>query len=340
MIKQVNLYEDIMVLQESGQPLYIGSALLEDDEKGDDVKKGVFQVFKEKIASLFKSKSNQVAEAKHEMVKADPKKISKPLAFIKWFGSKIMGLIKDWFNTIVKAFKILWNWIKTHVPGVNALANKVAKMLGKDIDKESTIAGEKITGKELVGFGVVTFVLVGTVGYLVKKLKEKSGNMESTDFSISTKPLALVESDGSISESFTKKAPTIFGKIIDLLKNIKDAAMNFIVTVLGIMVGVGIFMLLAIVSRPMVCKILKYALLVDAAGISSQLSGLNKAKYVSARVTLAMADALGNKGHTIIYDACDCIEWDSKAKRYRYKEGGSCESVSSFKQKILAQQAK
>jgi len=334
----ITLYEDILILQESGQPIYIGSALLEDDDKGEDVKKGLFEIFKEKIANLFKSKSGNVKEVSDQMSKTNSKKVSKPVEFVKWFGSKIMGLIKGWFNTIIKSFKILWNWIKTHVPGVNTLSTKVAKMFGGDVNKQSTIADEKIDQKELIGFGVVTVVLVGVIGYIIKKLKENTSGAvnESTNWSVSTKPFALVESDGDISGSFTKKAPALFGKLLDFMKNIKDAAMRFIITTLGILVGVGLFVILGVITRPLVCRAMKFALMVDASGAANNISGMNKAKYVSARVLLAMADALGSKANTIIYDACDCIEWYGRAKKYIYDEKSGCQSLRDFKNQITA----
>jgi len=339
MIKEFGFYNDIVILEESENKItYVGSPLLEDDEVSDQEKQGLFVLLKEKILGLFGKNKGDVAKVTQKMEQTDGKKLKKPMDFLKWFGTKIIGLLKFLWNSIIKAFRIMWNWIKTHIPGVNTLVSKIAKLLGKNVDqdKETVVGGEKLTFKELVAVGATSVVLIGVSGYIIKKLTVGVSSKEESTMIIDTKPLALVESDGSIKESFLKKAPTLFGRLIDFIKNVKDAAVKFIVTVLGIMIGVGIFIILALISKPAVCKAITYALLVDTAGISNQISGVAKVKYLSAKVILAMANTLASHGHTIIYDTCDCIKYDGKEKRYVYNPSGNCESPEVFRKKILS----
>ena len=338
MIKEFNLYNDIVILEENSNRItYIGTPLLEDDhESEDNAKKGLFLLIKEKIVGLFSKDKSEIAKVEKKMTSTDPNSIKSPTGFLKWFGTKILTLLKNGFNTVMKALRIAWNWIKNNVPGVNAIATKVAKMLGKEAESGVTVGNEKLSGKEIIGLGATTVVLVGTIGYILKKFSNKSGMNESTI--IYTKPFALVESDGSIKESFVKKAPTLFGKLIDFMKNVKDHTIKFIIAVLGTMIGVGLFMLLAIISKPMMCKVIRYALLVDAAGISNQITGGAKMKYISAKVALAMANTIGNMNSMILYDSCDCVNWDAKAKRYVYNPGNGCESIDAFRKKVLSGQ--
>ena len=336
MIKEFNLYNDIIILEESTQKFtYIGSPLLEDDDQQDDSKKGLLTLLKDKILGLFGKDKGDVQNVSKKMEQTDSKKVKSPKDFIKWFGSKIMTMLGNLWSTILKAFRVMWNWIKNHVPGVNTIVTKVSEMLGKkvDKDKEVTVGGEKLTFKEMVAVSATGIVLMGSLGYILKKVTTGGGKMEST-MVIATKPLSLIESDGSIQDSFVKKAPTMFGKLLDFMKNVKDAATKFIITTLGIMIGVAVFMLLALISKPVVCKIIKYALLVDASGVSNQLNGATKMKYIGAKVTLGMANVLASKGNTILYDTCDCITWNGKDKRYEYVPNNNCMSPDAFKKQI------
>ena len=341
-IKEIKLYEDIMILTESGTAEYIGSPLLEDEDPAS--KKLLLSTLKEKIG-IFKGDQESINKVGGRLAAMQGKKM-KALDWVKFIATKLMLIIGKIFSKIVKFLLMLWEFAKKHVPGVQKIASKVDGILFKNSQGQERgfrIGEDKIATKDLIGIGGITFVLIGTLGYIAKKIAAKSGGGEEggaaptgqqESIVITTSPFTLLESDGDVASSFTKQVPGVFAKIIDLLKNVKDSAYSFFVKTIGMLIIAGLFILLLVISAPVICKMIKYSLGIDAAGVANILSGMDKAKYISAKLAVGMANVLGRTAHMNIFDTCSCIEYNKDSKQYVYKPTGDCPTVSRIAAEI------
>jgi len=348
-VKQFNLYEDIMILTESGHAEYIGSPLLEDDQQQEDPasKKLLLSTLKEKIG-IFKGDKEAINKVNDRLATMQGKKKS-AIEWVKFIATKLMMFIGKIFSKIVKFLLALWKWVKQHVPGVQKIATKVDNLLFKNRSGEYRgfrIGDEKIATKDLIGLGTTTFVLIGSLGYIAKKVSAKmngegGGGMQES-IVITTSPLVFLENDGSIGDSFTKKVPGIFAKLIDLGKNVKDAALSFFIKTLGVLIVSGLFILLLVLFSPLLCKMIKYSLGIEAAGMANSLQGVDKAKYISAKMISGMANILAKTAHMDIFAACDCIEYNKDHRRYEYapSKGSDCPSIQKITAEIKAKMQK
>ena len=337
-IKEFKLYDNIMILTESGTAEYIGAPLLEDEDPAS--KKLLLSTLKEKIG-IFKGDKEAINNVAARITTMKGKKM-KILDWVKFIATKLMLIIGKIFSKIVKFLLMLWEFAKKHIPGVQAIATKVDGLLFKNSQGKARgfkIGEDTIATKDLIGIGGITFVLIGTLGYIAKKIAGNGGSEggptgQQESIVISTAPFTLLESDGDVASSFTKQVPGVFSKIIDLIKNISDSASAFFVKTIGMLIIAGLFILLLIISAPIICKMIKYSLGIDAAGVSNILSGMDKAKYISAKLAVGMANILGRTAHMNIFDTCDCIEYNKDSKQYAYKPSGNCPTISRITAEI------
>lgn len=295
----IKLYDNIILLESNGSAKLIGDFEIfteadadnkEADGNTEEKNNAVFKSISE-VIKYFNADKDTVADLNTRMTNnADKLKKGGIKNLLLFFVTKLGFGIAKVYHAIDKAVKFIWEQIKK-IPGVNTVTNFVSQQLAKiGGDKPFKLFKTDLTVADVTKFISVTFVLVGSLGYIMKRLKaaydnnSNSVNVESTQIQIHTTPLILTESNMP-SESFIKKGTSALANILNFGKNVRDAAIRAFIGAIGTMLAAGFMVLILLISRKPVQAAIEFA--VNNKG--KDLTGIDKAKYVGSKVVEAMA---------------------------------------------------
>lgn len=305
-MKSITFYDNIILLESSGAKLIGDFEIFHEAEDADNKEEGKNEAVFSSLTDVIKFFNNDkaaVAEINNRLEK-NSKTLAKGgikdtlLLLITKLG---VNLGKVW-QSVNKAISYIWEKIK-NLPGINSVSSWISNMLNKvGITSLGSfkIFGSSLKVSDALKFITVTFVLIGSLGFITKKIKQLVQNhSESLSVDINTTPLILTEAD-STSETFMKKGTSALAKLINFSKNIGSAAEKAIIGILGTMVAAGILLLIALSSRKLVMNAIEYS--VNNKG--KELNGIDKAKYVGAAIVEQMAKiaTFGGLGMDIYVD--------------------------------------
>jgi len=245
----MKLYHDLLIIDEN-QNVYSLMLLTEDDSKSEQ------ETFLDKLLNKLKKEAPEEFESLAKSVNVDTttlaelkQAVNKKNVFVKivFFLKVIAKWLKVtiWGN-IKKLIKKFWDWFKD-LPGVKTVVEKIASWLKKNENEKASfvIGGIEFTWKEVAVGSAFAFILGGIVGQLIKRVKKVVATKES----IEPKILLLRETDlGSEKKRFKLlgKLPDALYALINVLKDIKDAAYKMIIS--GIAVVFASFILMAVLA--------------------------------------------------------------------------------------------
>jgi len=243
-----------------------------------------------------------------------------------YYASKLVPILSILHRALIKAFGVIWNAIKK-IPGVSTISEKVSNWLNKTGIPHMRVFGSSVRVADLTKFIATSFILVGSIGFIVKKVKEKyskgnsNGKMESETLVI--KPMVFTESD-DVGDSFLKKGSGILAKIANVFKNITDSVGKIIIGIVSAMIAAGLLVLMLILTKNLVIKAIKYTVKYESNKIEK--SGFNKAKYVGAKVVAAAAKIVtfNSVAPIDIYLTDECIDQERSIKQKRFVLTNDC----------------
>ena len=318
-MKSITFYDNIILLESSGAKLVGDFEIFHESDDSDNKDEGKNEAVFSSLTDVIKFFNNDkaaVTEINNRLEK-NSKTLAKGgikdtlLLLITKLG---VNLGKVW-QSVNKAISYIWEKIK-NLPGINSVSSWISNMLNKvGITSLGSfkIFGSSLKVSDALKFITVTFVLIGSLGFITKKIKQLVQNhSESLSVDINTTPLILTEAD-STSETFMKKGTSALAKLINFSKNIGSAAEKAIIGILGTMVAAGILLLIALSSRKLVMNAIEYS--VNNKG--KELNGIDKAKYVGAAIVEQMAKiaTFGGLGMDIYVDN-DRYKADYGSKRF------------------------
>lgn len=305
-MKSITFYDNIILLESSGAKLVGDFEIFHESDDSDNKDEGKNEAVFSSLTDVIKFFNNDKAAVTE--INNRLEKNSKTLAkggikdtLILLITKLGLNIGKVW-QSVNKAISYIWEKIK-NLPGINSVSSWISNMLNKvGITSLGSfkIFGSTLKVSDALRFITVTFVLIGSLGFITKKIKQLVQNhSESLSVDINTTPLILTEAD-STSETFMKKGTSALAKLVNFAKNIGSAAEKAIVGILGTMVAAGILLLIALSSRKLVMNAIEYS--VNNKG--KELNGIDKAKYVGAAFVEQMAKiaTFGGLGMDIYVD--------------------------------------
>lgn len=295
------LYKNIIILNETDTKL-IGDfqidGLMEADstsgENSEEYNNTVFNGLSG-VIKYFNNDTETVKKVRLSLDKGKNKLKSGKLKDIFLFLiQKITTLLAGPSRALIKAVDYLWSGSNSKdskwkgfrsLPGLSQLTKFVNKLLQKTGITQMKMFNTELKLSDFAKFLTVTFVLVGSIGFIVKKIKDKiHANNESIDYDINSMPLVLTEGD-SMGDSFIKKGSGALAKLINFMKNVGDKVSSLLLGVVATIIASGLLLLTMLITRKPVLAAIKFAVEYrnkDAEDPNREKSAIDKTKYVGA----------------------------------------------------------
>jgi len=299
------LYKNIIILNETDTKL-IGDfqidGLMEADstsndkssEKSEEYNNTVFGGLSG-VLKYFNNDTETVKKVRASLDKGKEKlKGGKLKDIFLFLIQKLTTILAGPSRALMKAIDYLWSGSTSEnskwkgfrsLPGLSQLTGFVNKLLQKTGISQMKLFNTELKLSDLAKFLTITFVLVGSIGFIVKKIKDKiQANNESIDYDIDSMPLVLTEGD-SMGDSFIKKGSGALAKLVNFMKNVGDKASSLLLGVVATIIASGLLLLAMLATRKPVLAAIKFAVEYrnkDAADPKREKSAIDKTKYVGA----------------------------------------------------------